>query len=52
MGPMSLEVAKPPMSISTFNVVFFAIGGILVPLLEKLKGVLKQKSEEVTSMNV
>ena len=52
MGPMSLEVAKPPMSISTFNVVFFAIGGILVPLLEKLKAVLKQKSEEVPSTNV
>ena len=46
MGPMSLEVSKAPMSVSTFNIVFFAIGCILVPLLEKLKEVLKNKSKE------
>ena len=46
MGPMSLEVSKAPMTVSTFNIVFFAIGCILVPLLEKLKEVLKNKSKE------
>ena len=46
MGPMSLEVSKAPMTVSTFNIVFFAIGCILVPLLEKLKEVLKNKSTE------
>ena len=46
MGPMSLEVSKAPMNLSTFNIVFFAIGCILVPLLEKLKEVLKNKSKE------
>ena len=46
MGPMSLEVSKAPMNLSTFNIVFFAIGCILVPLLEKLKDVLKNKSTE------
>ena len=46
MGPMSLEVSKAPMTVSTFNIVFFDIGCILVPLLEKLKEVLKNKSKE------
>ena len=46
MGPMSLEIPKPAMSISNFNMVFFVIGCILVPLLEKLKDVLKNKSTE------
>lgn len=41
MGPTSLEVYKPPMSISTFNIIFFIIGCILIPALEKLKEVLK-----------
>ena len=41
MGPESLEVPKPPMSIHTFSVVFFVIGCILVPGLEVLKKVLR-----------
>jgi len=31
MGPMSLEVPKPPMSIYNFNILFFFIEGTLVP---------------------
>ena len=46
MGPTSLEIPKPPMSISTFNIVFFIIGCILVPKLEKLKELLKNKEVE------
>ncbi|MCR8746800.1 DUF368 domain-containing protein [Romboutsia lituseburensis] len=46
MGPTSLEVSKSPMSMSTFSIIFFAIGCILVPALEKLKSVLKNKNTE------
>ena len=43
MGPRSLEVPMPPLSISTFNIVFFVIGCTLVPALEKVKSVLEEK---------
>lgn len=46
MGPTSLEIPRQPMSISTFNILFFAIGAILVPSLEKLRSVLKSKEIE------
>lgn len=46
MGPTSLEIHKPPMSMKTFSIVYFVIGCILVPALEKLKAVLKHKNEE------
>ena len=50
MGPESLEVPKDPMSIHTFSIVFFVIGCILVPGLEVLKKVLKNKNEEVEAL--
>lgn len=43
MGPKSLEIPKQPLSISTFNIIFFAVGCTLVPALEKLKTILKNK---------
>lgn len=43
MGPKSLEVPMPPLSISTFSIVFFIIGCTLVPALEKVKSVLEEK---------
>ena len=46
MGPTSLEIPKPAMSISTFSIVFFIIGCTLVPALEKLKVLLKNKEIE------
>ena len=46
MGPTSLEIPKPPMSIETFSIVFFVIGCVLVPALEKLKSSLKHKELE------
>ena len=46
MGPASLEIPQAPMSIKTFSIVFFAIGCTLVPALEKLKAVLKDKNME------
>ena len=46
MGPTSLEIPKQAMSISTFSTVFFIIGCTLVPVLEKLKELLKNKEIE------
>ncbi|MGL6107200.1 DUF368 domain-containing protein [Romboutsia sp.] len=50
MGPTSLEVPRLAMSTSTFSVVFFAIGCTLVPALEKLKDVFKNKSLELENL--
>lgn len=46
MGPKSLEIPQAPMSISTFSIIFFVIGCTLVPALEKLKNVLKNKNAD------
>ncbi len=50
MGPTSLEVPKAPMELSTFSIAFFGVGAVLVPGLEVLKKVLKDKNEEVESL--
>ncbi len=47
MGPTSLEIPKPPMSIQSFSIIFFIIGCTLVPALEKLKDILKNKETEL-----
>lgn len=53
MGPKSLEVPMPPLSISTFSIVFFTIGCTLVPALEKVKSVLEEKhSNESQKLSV
>ena len=53
MGPKSLEVPMPPLSISTFSIVFFIIGCTLVPALEKVKSVLEEKhSNESQKLSV
>ena len=53
MGPKSLEVPMPPLSISTFSIVFFIIGCTLVPALEKVKSVLEEKhSSESQKLSV
>ena len=44
MGPTSLEIPKPPMSIKTFSILFFIIGCTLVPELENLKTILKDNN--------
>ena len=43
MGPTTLKVAKSAMSIKTFNILFFIIGGIIIIGLEKLTGILNKK---------
>lgn len=46
MGPMSLEVSNKPINIYNFKVGFFIIGCVLVPALEMLKYVLRNKNTE------
>lgn len=43
MGPASLKVPQPPMSIHTFSIVFFIIGGALILGLQALKGFFDKK---------
>ena len=47
MGPTSLEVPQLPMDIKSFSVIFFVIGCVLVPALEKLKTLLKHNEIEI-----
>lgn len=43
MGPTTLETSQNPMSLSTFNIIWFIIGGIIILGLEKLKKILEKK---------
>ena len=45
MGPTTLEVPQPAMNLSSFNWIFFIIGGALIIALEKFKNILKKKSK-------
>ena len=45
MGPTTLEVPRDPMSISTFSIIWFAVGGAIIFGLQKAKAWL-EKSEE------
>lgn len=45
MGPTTLEVPCDPMSIGTFSIIFFVIGGLVIFGLERLKVVLEKKTE-------
>lgn len=47
MGPLSLEIPQAPMNIYSFNIVFFIFGCVLVPALEGLKVLLKNKNPEL-----
>ena len=40
MGPTTLEVPKDPMSIKTFNIIAFIVGGFIIFGLDKLKDIL------------
>lgn len=52
MGAKSLEIPKEPMSLSTFSLIFFVIGCTLVPALEKLKHILKNKNIESENLEM
>ena len=41
MGPTTLDVPQPAMSLHEFNILFFVIGGALILGLQKVKGIKK-----------
>ncbi len=43
MGPTTLNEATAPLSISTFSILFFILGGAIILGLEKVKGILEKK---------
>ena len=45
MGPTTLEVPQAAMNLSSFDWIFFIIGGALIILLEKSKDFLEKKSK-------
>ncbi|EGT3617232.1 DUF368 domain-containing protein [Clostridium perfringens] len=50
MGPTTLEIPKPAMNLSTFNFLFFIIGGALILGLQQLK-IYLEKREKVSDVN-
>lgn len=44
MGPRSLEIPKPPMSIQTFSILYFILGSLIIVGLHYLSEHLKKKS--------
>lgn len=45
MGPASLESPKPPMTFSTFSIMFFIIGGILILGLQQMKNIFDKNKK-------
>lgn len=45
MGPVTLEIPKEPLSLATFSIIFFLLGGVIIYGLEKLKAILEKKKE-------
>ena len=43
MGPTTLNATTAPLSISTFSILFFILGGAIILGLEKVKGILEKK---------
>lgn len=43
MGPTTLETAQEPMSLDTFHVIYFILGGLLIFGLQKLKRLFLEK---------
>lgn len=41
MGPTTLDIPRAPMSIGTFNIIFFMIGALIIFGLEKLKSFMQ-----------
>lgn len=45
MGPTTLEVYHEPLSFQTFSVLWFVIGGLVILLLERVKGIFNQNEK-------
>ncbi len=46
MGPTTLEIPQAPMSLATFNIVFFIIGGAVILGLEQFSVMLERKQKK------
>lgn len=46
LGPTTLEVPQPQLSLETFSIVFFIIGGVIILGLQKLKMVMSKNEEK------
>lgn len=46
MGPTTLSVPQEALSFSTFSILFFLIGGLVIIGLEQLKKILEKKKED------
>ena len=46
MGPTTLDIPKEPMSLSTFSIIFFVLGGIIIFGLQKVKTLLEGKEDK------
>lgn len=46
MGPTTLEIPQAPMSLATFNIVFFIIGGAIILGLEQFSVMLERKQKK------
>lgn len=44
-GPTTLDVPQEAMSLKTFNILFFVIGGLIIFGLQKLKSVMEEKND-------
>ncbi len=44
-GPTTLDVPQPAMSLQTFSILFFIIGGLVIFGLQKLRSVMEKKEE-------
>lgn len=45
MGPTTLEVPKAPMNLSTFNFIYFILGGALILGLDRFQDILKKQNK-------
>lgn len=46
MGPTTLDIPRDPVSLETFNILFFIIGIFIIFILEQLKKILEKKKIE------
>lgn len=45
MGPQTLDIPKPPMTLSSFNIIFFIIGGAVIGGTQLMKRMAEKKAE-------
>lgn len=46
MGPTTLEIPVDALSINTFSILFFILGGLIILGLEKIKDIIAKRNEE------